>query len=91
MNATVARFRTGSRTKSTGMVHFRKPSALRLVPVARFRRARGAPEGLRNGTEPCLSGLKEPNDATREAIKELEQGKGVRSDSLDGLFRDLGI
>ena len=91
MNATVARFRASSRTKSRGMVPLWKHSSLRLAPVARFRRARGVSEGLRNSIEPCLSGFKEPNDATREAIKELEQGKGVRSDSLDGLFRDFGI
>ena len=91
MNATVARLSAGSRIRSRGMVSLRKHSSLRLVPVKRFRRARGAPEGPRHGSEPCLSVFKGPNDATREAIRELEQSKGVRSDSLDDLFRDLGI
>ncbi len=91
MNATVARFSVGFRTRSRGMTPLRKHSSRRLVPVARFRRARSAPEGPRNGAEPGLSVFREPNDATREAIRELEQGKGVRSNSLDNLFRDLGI
>ncbi len=91
MNATVARLSAGSRIRSRGMVPLRKHSSLRQVPVVRFRRARGAPEGPRHGSEPCLSALKVPNDATREAIRELEQGRGIRSDSLDDLFRDLGL
>lgn len=91
MNAAVARLGAGSRTRSRGMVPLRKHSSLRLVSVARFWRARGASEGPRKGSEPCLSMLKEPNDATREAIRELEQGKGARADSLEDLFRDLGI
>lgn len=91
MNATVARFSAGSRTRSRGMVPLRMRSSLRLVPVARFRRACRASEEPRHDSETCLSVLKQPNGATREAIRELEQGKGIRSNSLDDLFRDLGI
>ena len=35
--------------------------------------------------------VKAPNAATREAMAELESGKGHRSDSLATLFSDLGI
>ena len=32
-----------------------------------------------------------PNAATREAIKELDEGSGERFDTAEELFRDLGI
>jgi DNA-damage-inducible protein J len=32
-----------------------------------------------------------PNAAPRRAMAELEQGKGKRFDSVDALFKDLGI
>ena len=32
-----------------------------------------------------------PNPATRQAMDELEQGKGKRFDSVDELFEDLDI
>ena len=32
-----------------------------------------------------------PNHATREAMAELEQGRGVRFDSVEELIQDLGI
>ncbi len=35
--------------------------------------------------------VKVPNAASREAIAELESGKGHRSESVAALFRDLGI
>jgi len=36
-------------------------------------------------------GTEEPNHASLAAIKELEDGKGVRFDSAEDLFKDLGI
>lgn len=63
----------------------------RMVWTVNSAWSRGAPEGPRHGFELCLSMLKEPNDATREAIRELEQGKGMRSGLLEDLFRELGI
>ena len=33
----------------------------------------------------------EPNKTSLAAIKELEEGKGVRFDSAEALFKDLGI
>lgn len=35
--------------------------------------------------------IKSPNSTTRAAMKELEAGRGKRSESADGLFKDLGI
>ena len=35
--------------------------------------------------------IKTPNAATRAAIAELEEGKGKRFDSVEALFKDLGI
>jgi DNA-damage-inducible protein J len=35
--------------------------------------------------------IKVPNDATRKAMAELEQGKGKRFDSAEELFKDLGL
>ena len=35
--------------------------------------------------------IKSPNAATREAMKELDEGKGKSFGSPDELFRDLGI
>jgi DNA-damage-inducible protein J len=35
--------------------------------------------------------VKVPNAATREAMAELESGKGRRSDSAEALFKDLGL
>ena len=32
-----------------------------------------------------------PNTTTVEAMKELEEGKGRRFDSVEALFRDLGV
>ncbi|MDD9985576.1 MAG: type II toxin-antitoxin system RelB/DinJ family antitoxin [Spirochaetaceae bacterium] len=32
-----------------------------------------------------------PNAATREAMKELDEGSGERFDTAEELFRDLGI
>ncbi len=42
-------------------------------------------------TEPRFSAVKEPNNATLEAIEELEHGGGIRFDSVEDLIRDLGI
>jgi len=36
-------------------------------------------------------GMEEPNEASRAAIRELGEGKGLRFDSADSLFEDLGI
>ena len=36
-------------------------------------------------------GTEEPNKASLAAIKELEEGKGVRFDSAETLFKDLSI
>ena len=33
----------------------------------------------------------EPNEASIAAIKEMDEGKGMRFDSAEALFRDLGI
>ena len=35
--------------------------------------------------------LKTPNATTRKAMAELDAGKGKRFDSVDALFKDLGI
>lgn len=35
--------------------------------------------------------VKVPKGATLKAMKELEEGKGTRAESVDGLFSDLGI
>lgn len=38
------------------------------------------------------TGLSEvPNALTLEAMKELDEGRGVRFDSVEDLFEDLGI
>ena len=39
------------------------------------------------GTEPC----RVPNALTREAVKELDEGRGTRFDSIEDLFEDLAI
>ena len=36
-------------------------------------------------------GTEEPNKTSLAAIKELEEDKGVRFDSAEALFKDLGI
>ena len=35
--------------------------------------------------------VKVPNATTRQAMRELEAGKGHRSASADALFKDLGV
>ncbi|WP_375650193.1 type II toxin-antitoxin system RelB/DinJ family antitoxin [Bartonella sp. OT172YNZD] len=35
--------------------------------------------------------IKVPNNATRKAIKELDEGKGETFKNADALFKDLGI
>lgn len=35
--------------------------------------------------------IKTPNAKTRAAMRELEEGKGVKFDSAEELFKDLGI
>jgi DNA-damage-inducible protein J len=35
--------------------------------------------------------VKVPNAATRDAIAELESGKGHRSETAEALFKDLGL
>lgn len=40
-------------------------------------------------TETALSGV--PNALTLEAVKELDEGRGVRFDSVEDLFGDLDI
>ena len=42
-------------------------------------------------TDPQFPAVKEPNDATLEAMEELEQGRGVRFDSIEELLRDPDI
>jgi len=32
-----------------------------------------------------------PNRSTRKAMKELKAGKGIRYDSADAMYKDLGI
>jgi DNA-damage-inducible protein J len=32
-----------------------------------------------------------PNAATRKAMRELEEGKGHRAESVNAMFKDLGI
>jgi DNA-damage-inducible protein J len=32
-----------------------------------------------------------PNAATRRAMRELEEGKGIRYESAEAMFKDLGI
>jgi hypothetical protein len=39
---------------------------------------------------PAPAGPKVPNAATREAIEEIEQGKGTVHESVEALFRKLG-
>lgn len=39
--------------------------------------------------ETGLSGV--PNALTLEAMKELDEGRGVRFDNIEDLFEDLGI
>ncbi|MCL1908126.1 MAG: type II toxin-antitoxin system RelB/DinJ family antitoxin [Holophagaceae bacterium] len=36
-------------------------------------------------------GTEEPNEISLAAIKEMDEGKGVRFNSADELFNDLGI
>jgi DNA-damage-inducible protein J len=36
-------------------------------------------------------GLEEPSETSLAAIKEIEEGKGVRFDSAEALCKDLGI
>ena len=36
-------------------------------------------------------GTEEPNAASLAAIKEMDEGKGVRFNSAEALFKDLGI
>ena len=36
-------------------------------------------------------GTEEPNATSLAAIKEIEEGKGIRFDSAEALFKDLGI
>jgi DNA-damage-inducible protein J len=36
-------------------------------------------------------GTEEPNEASLAAIRELDEGKGMRFNSADELFEDLGI
>ena len=36
-------------------------------------------------------GTEEPNEATLAAIREMDAGKGVRFNSAEALFKDLGI
>ncbi|MDR0499154.1 MAG: type II toxin-antitoxin system RelB/DinJ family antitoxin [Holophagales bacterium] len=36
-------------------------------------------------------GTEEPNETSLAAIKEMDEGKGVRFDTVDDLFKDLGI
>ena len=35
--------------------------------------------------------IREPNAATREAMEELDEGKGKRFASLEELFEDIGV
>ena len=47
---------------------------------------------VRELIEECLSGSHYPNTTTINAIKDAQEGKGlVKSDSLDDLFKKLGI
>ena len=68
-----------------------KHSSRRLGLPARTRRTRKTPAESRNFTNLQFSTVKEPNQATLEAIAELEQGRGVRFNSVKDLIRDLGI
>jgi len=36
-------------------------------------------------------GTEEPNEVSYAAIKEMDEGKGLRFNSADALFKDLGI
>ena len=36
-------------------------------------------------------GTEEPNEASLAAIREMDEGKGVRFNSAEALFKDLGI
>jgi DNA-damage-inducible protein J len=36
-------------------------------------------------------GTEEPNEASLAAIREMDEGKGVRFKSAEALFKDLGI
>lgn len=68
-----------------------KHGSRRLGLPARTRRTRKAPAESGNFTDLQFSTVKEPNQATLEAIAELEQGRGVRFNSVKDLIRDLGI
>lgn len=48
-------------------------------------------QSVNEGGLPFRPHLKEPNEATLEAIKELEEGNGVRHNSLQEMYDDLGI
>ncbi|UNE55088.1 type II toxin-antitoxin system RelB/DinJ family antitoxin [Bartonella machadoae] len=47
---------------------------------------------LRVAEEGCLPfDVKVPNNITRKAIKELDEGKGKTFENAEALFKDLGI
>ena len=91
MNTRSVRIANRTHTGLGGVASQLKHSSRRLGLQAGIRRTRKAPAASGSFTARRFPAVKEPNDATLEAIKELEQGRGVRFDSVEELFQDLGI
>lgn len=91
LNVRSVRLRNRTNIRLGGVASQLKPGSRRLGLPARTRRTRKAPAKSGNFTDLQFSTVKEPNQATLGAIVELEQGRGVRFNSVKDLIRDLGI
>ena len=63
----------------------RAAALLDRLPDYQMRIVVGILQGIIDATEDI------PNDETIAAIEELERGDGVKFDTVDALFEDLGV